>query len=560
MACRHPDIQKFDEIRCCLSCGEAVFESNATLEPDSEESTSLYKYRRLNYTLGQEIRLIMLHPGSDQQDLTCDIVHVNLLDKPTYEAVSYTWGSHTLSGQILCNGRTMLITANCQAALRCLRLRKRIRALWVDAVCIDQTNNAEKGHQVQLMSTIYSTTVGGVKSALEYLNGLGNSQQILQEIGLAQLVTLVTEDACAHWTSTAVAAILEQCEAFGAVPPGAMTWAPAVQREKLHLLDALYKSRMCDATDERDKVFALLGLTQARFSKAIPVDYSLSSNDLYIEVACHMIMDLGCLDILKHTSCQPLHGGRTASWVPLWSHYHMYELLPIQFEQDTVELLAFSWFGPSKPSARMLDAASSPSPTHSGSASGAIAGFRYQVCRRIPEGDQVGLVRYIAPYLRIRAHYIDCVVTVARFDREPQATSKSTFTLRAFGDGRRCRDCHETDEQTMSRRILPGVLLSQREAYLALADYAGTKRTFFVTQHSRGFVRDQGGSGRPVRPEDQIWALAGANVPFVLRAVGSHYVLVQECFLHRATLPFPCAGCGLDAEDWPMTTEIIDIW
>ncbi|RYZ20201.1 MAG: hypothetical protein EOP49_47810, partial [Sphingobacteriales bacterium] len=122
-----------------------------------------YRYigEKLNYTLGQEIRLLVLHPGQDEEDLVCDIRHVNLLDRPAYEAVSYTWrdalGDHTLRRPIRCYGKTIWITANCQAALYCLHRRHRRRSLWVDAVCIDQMNDAERNHQVRLMSTIYSS-------------------------------------------------------------------------------------------------------------------------------------------------------------------------------------------------------------------------------------------------------------------------------------------------------------------------------------------------------------------------------------------------------------------
>jgi hypothetical protein len=68
-----------------LSCGEAVFENLE--EPLVCTKTSTYQYRRLNYTLGHEIRLIVLHPGDQSDDIVCDLIHVNLIDKPAFEAV-----------------------------------------------------------------------------------------------------------------------------------------------------------------------------------------------------------------------------------------------------------------------------------------------------------------------------------------------------------------------------------------------------------------------------------------------------------------------------------------
>jgi hypothetical protein len=125
MSCRHPDIRKFDEVRCCLACGEAVFESSPTATT-KEIAGSPCQYRRLNYTLGQEIRLIELLPGLRSDDIRCNIVHVNLDDDPEFEAVSYTWatedGDDTFSKTIYTSSNTtMSVTANCLSALRQLR-------------------------------------------------------------------------------------------------------------------------------------------------------------------------------------------------------------------------------------------------------------------------------------------------------------------------------------------------------------------------------------------------------------------------------------------------------
>jgi hypothetical protein len=160
-ACRHPDIQKFDGFRCCLSCGEAIFDDVSQEEQTTnDKNTSNYQYKPLNYELGQEIRLVVLHPGRETDDLTCDIVHVNLLDDPIYEAVSYTWasanGDASMVEHISCRGRTIPVTENCKSLLTCLRRPGLKRTVWIDAVCINQGNTKERNHQVKLMATIYS--------------------------------------------------------------------------------------------------------------------------------------------------------------------------------------------------------------------------------------------------------------------------------------------------------------------------------------------------------------------------------------------------------------------
>jgi len=140
-ACKHPDIRKFDGLRCCLACGETVFEASASVSPAKNvDNSGHYKYTRLNYELGLEIRLVVLLPGAQADPICCEIIHVNLDDDPDYDAVSYTWATETgdisLSKTVRCvNGGVMAVTANCEAALRQLRQHALRRRLWIDAIC-----------------------------------------------------------------------------------------------------------------------------------------------------------------------------------------------------------------------------------------------------------------------------------------------------------------------------------------------------------------------------------------------------------------------------------------
>ncbi|KAE9370151.1 HET-domain-containing protein, partial [Stipitochalara longipes BDJ] len=72
-----------------------------------------------------------------------------------YDALSYTWGSTETAAQITVNGSTMHITSNLYTALQHIRFEGEDRLLWIDAICIDQENMDERRHQVQHMSSIY---------------------------------------------------------------------------------------------------------------------------------------------------------------------------------------------------------------------------------------------------------------------------------------------------------------------------------------------------------------------------------------------------------------------
>ena len=81
----------------------------------------------------------------------CRISH----SPPEYEALSYAWGSAEDKLDIICNGHVVRVTRNLCNALQKMRLPNRSRLVWADAVCINQDDIVERGHQVRLMGLIY---------------------------------------------------------------------------------------------------------------------------------------------------------------------------------------------------------------------------------------------------------------------------------------------------------------------------------------------------------------------------------------------------------------------
>ncbi|KAI1768943.1 heterokaryon incompatibility protein-domain-containing protein [Hypoxylon sp. FL1150] len=81
--------------------------------------------------------------------------------KPKFEALSYVWGSMENPESLELrrdgseSGVSVSITRNLGVALRHLRNPSSSRVLWVDAVCIDQSNIPERNAQVPRMSIIY---------------------------------------------------------------------------------------------------------------------------------------------------------------------------------------------------------------------------------------------------------------------------------------------------------------------------------------------------------------------------------------------------------------------
>ncbi|KAH6672252.1 heterokaryon incompatibility protein-domain-containing protein [Halenospora varia] len=110
--------------------------------------------RRLNSSR-KEIRLLILQPLSAGEEIQCSTETVSLLDEPEYKALSYVWGDASARKNINFNGTEFSVTANLAAALYHLRLRHVPRWLWVDALCINQSDMKERNEQVAMMGEIY---------------------------------------------------------------------------------------------------------------------------------------------------------------------------------------------------------------------------------------------------------------------------------------------------------------------------------------------------------------------------------------------------------------------
>lgn len=79
-----------------------------------------------------------------------------LSEDSRFDALSYTWGdqSRTFPLTLSC-GRTLQIHHNLHEALPYLAKRRSAKPLWIDAVCINQSDSIEKLSQIRLMNQIY---------------------------------------------------------------------------------------------------------------------------------------------------------------------------------------------------------------------------------------------------------------------------------------------------------------------------------------------------------------------------------------------------------------------
>lgn len=102
-----------------------------------------------------EIRLVILQPGKKNDSVHCDLITVPSISAKPFEALSYCWGRTSVINTIFVHDKNLQISPNLEQALRHLRMRNSQRSLWIDAICINQTDIPEKNKQVPKMRQIY---------------------------------------------------------------------------------------------------------------------------------------------------------------------------------------------------------------------------------------------------------------------------------------------------------------------------------------------------------------------------------------------------------------------
>ena len=100
-------------------------------------------------------------------------------DIKEYEALSYFWGSEGKAEVIVCNSVKFPISRTLFEAFRTLRKSQtQVRYLWVDAICINQSDDEEKSKQVWNMLQIY-------EKATRVIAWLGNAPSDMDNVLVA---------------------------------------------------------------------------------------------------------------------------------------------------------------------------------------------------------------------------------------------------------------------------------------------------------------------------------------------------------------------------------------
>ncbi|KAK3688681.1 heterokaryon incompatibility protein-domain-containing protein [Podospora appendiculata] len=148
----------------------------------------------VSYFDGSEFRILEILPAESDRDedpIACRLTHAFFSAPPDFSALSYVWGDASVTESITVDGEPFQATVNLVCALRHLRRRYQEgfaasgniaipTRLWIDAICINQSDIPEKNVQVALMGQLY-------RAATTVLSWLGFRDGGNGELALASL-------------------------------------------------------------------------------------------------------------------------------------------------------------------------------------------------------------------------------------------------------------------------------------------------------------------------------------------------------------------------------------
>jgi hypothetical protein len=359
--------------------------SAISLKPVREDyDPDIYRYSYIDGE-AREIRIVRIEPASNKDDpIQCELTKYCLDDKPTYKALSYTWGEDEKSAHLAIGEKSLWISRNLEAALKRLRLPDTYLNIWVDRICIDQEDDVERSSQTSRMSNVYNQAENvyvwlgeadaNSELAWELIENLASGTEIaisaiihdkarkrkfeglkalfrrpywwriwvIQEVHYGRQDGRVVEVFCGErqitWTK-----LLQMSENLTLRPihdlliteypndptsiysltgggPLKLRLSGYSQSANPTLMDLLYTHSSKLSSDPKDKVYALVGLSGF---KEIDTDYTISVQDAFINTARSIITSTRELDLIC-VSQNNDNKYNLPSWVPDWERRSVY--------------------------------------------------------------------------------------------------------------------------------------------------------------------------------------------------------------------------------------------
>lgn len=299
----------------------------------SLRSTDAYQYESLG-ARPDAFRLLYIDIGDDLEPITCSLQVAH--PETSYSAISYMWGTDTRSLPIQIDEQTFLVSEKLWWGIWHLRRQRGVGGerwqgpqgpFWIDAICINQTEMAERNQQVAIMGDIYAgadhvyvwfgrdATGGGLLNMLSDLQTLVHDHEtnnalpglalffenhywrrvwIVQELILARDVLVIYGFYVIPWKVLEDAFRLLEAKTEFSKSTHPLLTSPAAKIIELRMRrgiggDLLSYWRMFEdsqCSDPRDKAFGFLGLNGRLAShrntlQELKADYMISLVELF---------------------------------------------------------------------------------------------------------------------------------------------------------------------------------------------------------------------------------------------------------------------------------------
>ena len=526
---------------------------------------------------------------------------------PSYNALSYMWGTGP-KHRILCDGKSLGVHENLRSALRQLRDVTSTRILWVDAVCINQDDegkDGEKGSQIQQMRAIYeraekvvvwlgdsseTSSIGfevleAIASAAdseiyakepkpiksEDLKLLGLPERasprwralgalfwrewftriwVIQEIGVASSVVICCGNDQTPWSNMASAAkfiLNHSLDSLTDVDPTRVIKLESYRGRdisKRHLLPLLCEARSSFATNDRDKIYAILGLASGVDGLGLKPDYTKDVSVVYTELAKSFIERDRNLDILSAVENHRYRlRTRLPFWVPDWEAHP-----------------------PSSPFSTHRDFTSMRASGNSDS----LCRFEHHAKCLVARGRVIDSVHYLGDAFE---EFIPLAGTISQGDSavykaqamtRPRQWERMAWKLKSYPTGEHVK---EAFTRTLIGQVKPEPGISPAElplyyddwrrywmvasrnhskyiqlAHTTMSSSEIARATYIMkgqqqAAYGRRFITTKNGymglTPPLARIGDKIVILLGGRTPFILRKTGrEEYRFVGECYIH----------------------------
>ncbi|KAK3691132.1 hypothetical protein LTR37_018836 [Vermiconidia calcicola] len=521
--------------------------------------------------------------------LESTLVEYPLSGLPVYDAISYRWGKDSKSTALLCDDAQIPITPEVAGMLQQLRSTQCTQRLWIDAICIDQQMKTERTDQVKLMHHVYrqaaETTIWlgeedhATTGAFALINELDviierawtssgherwpafeemqrsglPSQEDVRWSNLQMLLlhpwftrTWVLQEACLstslwvqkgsfriswqkllriiltlYYSSTSDYFQIRLNTSFN------LSRFCLLGRDGTDLLSLLSLTTGMASSDEKDKIFALVGLASDHEFVHWLVDYDKPTIEVYTDLAVYYLLqgDIAVLNMASDPGWRNWH--QLPTWVPDWSIWpRAWPMLGNMQQHDGAHFALDR-----RPKATVkprIDRKSGMLTVR-----GVIVDHVKWVGRNLPYPLHISDRDVALLYLQQWQHLANRQSTYPTGEDVDQAFAR-TITLDRMPESGCSYSAvfqqyvQQFESRTFAMKPQEDGAYSNTYNFHDGVRYTCIKRTFFVT--GNGFF---GVGPYHLRPGDQVAILDGGLIPFTIRkAARKDFSLVGDAYIH----------------------------